>query len=99
MCERTACTVRRGGAGNGAFGHRASPSPYLINQAIIGLAAPPSECALIGDTNTDIQSAGHAGIASIGYANQPGKHASLIQAGAQAVVSSLADLVLPLRAR
>ena len=30
VCGRTACTVRRGGAGNGASGHRASPSPYPL---------------------------------------------------------------------
>jgi phosphoglycolate phosphatase len=75
------------------------PSPHLIDQAITSLAAPTRECVLIGDTTADIQAAGQAGIDSIGYANQPGKHASLTQAGAQAVISSLADLVLPLRAR
>jgi phosphoglycolate phosphatase len=75
------------------------PSPYLIEQAITGLNAPPAECVLVGDTTTDMQAARLAGIDSIGYANKSGKHASLTAAGATAVVASLADLVLPLRAR
>jgi beta-phosphoglucomutase-like phosphatase (HAD superfamily) len=75
------------------------PSPHLIEQAIGGLGAPRAECVLLGDTTTDMQAARLAGIESIGYANRPGKHASLAAAGAAAVISSLADLVLPLRAR
>jgi phosphoglycolate phosphatase len=75
------------------------PSPHLIQQAITGLAAPADACVLIGDSTTDVQAARQAGIASIGYANRPGKHAALAEAGAAAVVSSLADLVLALRAR
>lgn len=75
------------------------PSPHLIQQAITGLGATLAECVLIGDSTTDTQAARLAGIDSIGYANKPGKHASLAAAGSAAVVSSLADLVLPLRAR
>jgi phosphoglycolate phosphatase len=75
------------------------PDSHLIEQAIAGLRASSDECVLIGDSTTDMQAAGRAGIDSIGYANRPGKHASLTAAGATAVVSSLADLVLILRAR
>ena len=75
------------------------PSPHFIEQAITGLRASPAECVLIGDSTTDIQAANRAGIASIGYANRPGRQMSLTTAGATAVVTSLADLVLPLRAR
>ena len=75
------------------------PSPHLIEQAMTGLGAPPAECVLVGDTTTDMQATRLAGIDSIGYANKPGKHDSLAAAGATAVISSLADLVLPLRAR
>jgi hypothetical protein len=46
-----------------------------------------------------MQAARLAGVDSIGYANKPGKHASLTAAGALAVVTSLAELVLPFRAR
>jgi phosphoglycolate phosphatase len=75
------------------------PSPHLIEQAMTGIGAQAAECALIGDSATDMQAATVAGIDSIGYANKPGKHDRLTAAGATAVVRSLADLVLPLRAR
>lgn len=71
----------------------------MASQAITGLRASPAECVLIGDATTDIQAANRAGIASIGYANRPGRQTSLTAAGATAVVTSLADLVLPIRAR
>jgi phosphoglycolate phosphatase len=75
------------------------PSPHLIEQAITGLSAPPGECVIVGDSTTDMQAAELVGMDSIGYANKPGKHARLAEAGATAVISSLADLVLSLRAR
>jgi phosphoglycolate phosphatase len=75
------------------------PSPHLIEQAMAGLSAPATECLLIGDSATDMQAAALAGIPSIGYANKPGMHERLAQSGATATVSSLADLVLSLRAR
>ena len=75
------------------------PSPYLIQQAISGLSAPPAECVLIGDFTTDMQAAALAGTASIGYANEPGKPVTLAAAGATTIVSSLAEIVLALRAR
>jgi HAD superfamily hydrolase (TIGR01662 family) len=75
------------------------PSPHLIEQAITQLSAPAAECLLIGDSTTDMQAADHLGIPSIGYANHPGKQERLTQAGATATITSLADLVLPLRVR
>jgi phosphoglycolate phosphatase len=78
---------------------RLKPSPYLIEQAMSTIGAEPADCFLIGDSTDDITAAQRAGIASIGYANKPGKHALLAETGAEAVVSSLADIVLTLRAR
>jgi HAD superfamily hydrolase (TIGR01549 family) len=75
------------------------PSPHLIQQAVTGLSAQSAECVLIGDSTTDMQAATLAGTASIGYANSPGKDTSLATAGATAIVASLADVVLALRAR
>jgi phosphoglycolate phosphatase len=75
------------------------PSPHLLVQAITALDADPAECAIIGDSVTDIQAARAAGIASIGYANKPGKYQAFTAAGATAIISSQADLVLPLQAR
>jgi phosphoglycolate phosphatase len=74
------------------------PSPHLITQAVDTLDAEPGQCTLIGDSVTDIQAARLASVQSIGYANQPGKGERLTAAGAGAIINSLADLALALRA-
>ena len=50
---------------------------------------------------SDVQAARLASIHSIGYANQPGKRERFTQVGAEAgaIIDSLADLALRLRAR
>ena len=75
------------------------PDPHLLHQALTELAASPGECVLVGDQPTDMQAARTTGIDSIGYANKPGKTDRLAHAGATTVVTSLAELVLPVRAR
>jgi HAD superfamily hydrolase (TIGR01509 family) len=75
------------------------PSPYLIDKAVRALDAEPAATALVGDSITDIEAARSAGIASIGYANKPGKYERMTNAGAGAVITSMADLALWLRAR
>jgi phosphoglycolate phosphatase-like HAD superfamily hydrolase len=75
------------------------PSPHLIEKAISELNGDPAMSVLVGDSLTDIEAAHRAGIASIGYANKPGKRERMIQAGAGAVITSMADLTLSLRAR
>lgn len=74
------------------------PSPHLINEAIRGLGANPVESTLVGDSLTDIEAAHSAGVASIGYANKPGKRIRMTELQAGAVITSMADLALPLRA-
>lgn len=75
------------------------PHPLLIEEALHGLRADPATSALVGDSLTDIEAAHRAGVASIGYANKPGKHKRMTQTGAGAVITSMADLTLWLRAR
>ena len=74
------------------------PSPHLINEAVRGLDAHPAESALVGDSLTDIEAAQRASVASIGYANKLGKLECMTQLRAGAVITSMADLVLSLRA-
>ena len=74
------------------------PNPHLINEAIRGLDAAPAESALVGDSLTDIEAAHSAGVASIGYANKLGKRERMKQLQAGAVITSMADLALFLRA-
>lgn len=75
------------------------PSPHLITQAVDALDAEPGECALVGDSVTDVKAAQLASVRSIGYASEPGKRERLTEAGAGAIINSLADLALRLRAR
>jgi HAD superfamily hydrolase (TIGR01549 family) len=74
------------------------PSPHLINEAIRGLDANPADSALVGDSLTDIEAAHSAGVTSIGYANKPGKREQMTELRAGAVITSMADLALALRA-
>ena len=75
------------------------PSPHLITQAVEALEAEPGDCTLVGDSVTDVEGARLAGAHSIGYANEPGKPERLSEAGAGAIINSLADLALKFRAR
>jgi phosphoglycolate phosphatase len=75
------------------------PSPHLITQAVDALDAEPGGCTLVGDSVTDVQAARLASVQSIGYANQSGRRERLTVAGAGAIINSLADLALALRAR
>jgi beta-phosphoglucomutase-like phosphatase (HAD superfamily) len=70
----------------------------LITQAIHALNAEPGECTLVGDSVTDVEGARLASVQSIGYANEPGKRERLAAARAGAIINSLADLALDLRA-
>jgi phosphoglycolate phosphatase len=74
------------------------PSPHLINEAVRGLEADPGATALVGDSFTDIEAAQSANVASIGYANKPGKRERMAELRAGAVITSMADLALSLRA-
>lgn len=75
------------------------PSPHLIETAVTALGADPAETTLVGDSLTDIQGAHLAGINSIGYANKRGKHQHMTAEHAGAVINSMAELALALRAR
>jgi len=72
------------------------PSPYLVVYAIEALDADRDACAFVGDTPSDIDSARAAGIRSIGFANKPGKHDRLVRAGADAIITTMADLATAL---
>jgi len=74
------------------------PSPHLIGEAIHGLDADSAASALVGDSFTDIEAAHRAGVASIGYANKPGKRERMTELQAASVIGSMANLALSIRA-
>lgn len=65
------------------------PSKHLIVQSLKALGADPAECAMFGDSVSDISAAKAAGIWSIGYANKPGKTEAFIAARAEAITTSI----------
>ena len=73
------------------------PSPHLLEIAVQKLAADPAATTLVGDSLTDIEAAQRARIASIGYANKPGKQEAMTQVNTGAAITSMADLALALR--
>ncbi|SHH09797.1 HAD family hydrolase [Streptoalloteichus hindustanus] len=74
---------------------RLKPNPHLVHQACQRLRVESGDCVLVGDSATDVQAAHTAGVPAIGYADKPGKGERLRQAGADAVVVSMAELVTP----
>jgi phosphoglycolate phosphatase-like HAD superfamily hydrolase len=72
---------------------RMKPDPFLVYEAIIGLSEVAERGVMIGDSVSDIQAAHAARVPAIGYANRPVKHSRLANAGADAITTSIADLV------
>jgi phosphoglycolate phosphatase len=70
------------------------PSPHLVTSAIRALGAEPEACALVGDSPSDITAAQTAGISTVGYANKPGKHQRLSDAGADFIIDDMHALAL-----
>jgi beta-phosphoglucomutase-like phosphatase (HAD superfamily) len=68
------------------------PSPHLVLEALRQLDATRKSAVMIGDSESDIYSARHAGIHSIGYANKPGKNYHLTVAGADAIAFDMARI-------
>jgi HAD superfamily hydrolase (TIGR01662 family) len=68
------------------------PSPHLIEKAIRTLGVEPAACVFIGDQVTDIEAGRAAGVATIGYANKPGKIEALQSAGADAVLTNMLEM-------
>jgi len=75
---------------------RLKPDPHPILRAVKALGADPETCTLVGDSISDIEGAQAAAIFSVGYANKPGKREQLTRAGADAVITTMDDLVTAL---
>ncbi|SDT73612.1 HAD family hydrolase [Actinoplanes derwentensis] len=68
------------------------PHPFLLERGLTATGAARNGTAFIGDSVTDIEAGRAAGIPTIGYANKPGKHQRLTDAGADVVIDSMHDL-------
>lgn len=72
------------------------PNPEPILTAAKAMSASPEDCVLIGDSLADINGAHAAGVAVIGYANRPEKVERFAAAGANIVITTMADAALAL---
>lgn len=75
------------------------PSPDSIIRALAHLELPPARAVFVGDSTSDVDAGHAAGLAVVGYANKPGKDQRLRDAGADAIIKSMGDLVATLRPR
>lgn len=73
------------------------PSSYLIRQAACELGTVPSACAVIGDSPSDIAAARSAQAPGIGYTATPASTQQLLEAGADAIITTMADLASRIR--
>ena len=73
------------------------PSPHLVLEAVYALGADPGASVLVGDSTGDIVSALAAKVQSIGFGNKPGKDTALLEAGADAIIVTMAELAAALR--
>ncbi|MEU7174964.1 HAD family phosphatase [Micromonospora tulbaghiae] len=71
---------------------RMKPNPEPILHASRALGEFPSGCVLVGDSLSDIEGARAAGVAVIGYANRAEKADAFRTAGADVVITSMADI-------
>lgn len=73
------------------------PNPHLVERAVDALGAAGPDTVLVGDSPSDIVAAKESCVNAIGYANKIGKHARLVDAGADGVVEDLGTLLDALR--
>lgn len=72
------------------------PNPEPILRAAKSLKTAPADCVLIGDSLADIRGAHAAGLPVIGYANRDEKVSSFVEAGADVIVTRMADIACAL---
>jgi phosphoglycolate phosphatase len=71
---------------------RLKPHPSPVQEAARRLNVPESACVMVGDTSVDMHSARRAGAWRVGVLCGFGREPELRRAGAQAILTSTADL-------
>ncbi len=69
------------------------PAPDAVATAVKKLAVSPAQCAMVGDTPYDAESAKHAGVVCLGLTCGGRSAGDLLEAGARAVWKDAADLL------
>jgi HAD superfamily hydrolase (TIGR01549 family) len=68
------------------------PNPHLLTLATVALDVQCCRSALVGDSTADMEAARATGVPAIGYANKHGKAARLAGAGANYMITRMAEL-------
>jgi phosphoglycolate phosphatase len=68
------------------------PDPLLVRAGLATVGACAADGVIVGDSESDIEAGWAADVATIGYANKPGKHGRLTNAGADVVVDAMAEI-------
>jgi myo-inositol-1(or 4)-monophosphatase len=79
-------------------GHRRT-TRHLLEETLRSVSAEAQDCALITASDKTVETGRHMGLHTIGYAATTKESEHLSASGAEAVILSLADLTLSLRAR
>jgi len=73
--------------------HLMKPSPFALRQALEILGTPAGDAVFVGDSVSDMQAGGAAGVPTVGYANKPAKPELLTTALADLIITSMDDLL------
>ncbi|MFI8189568.1 HAD family hydrolase [Streptomyces sp. NPDC085946] len=73
------------------------PDPRFLHRALSAMDAESGDALMIGDTPSDLEAARRAGVPFLGYARNERKERALREAGARTVVTSLEQILQPLR--
>ncbi|GHJ34425.1 HAD family hydrolase [Streptomyces sp. TS71-3] len=76
---------------------RLKPDPYCLLRALNATGTRPGAALMIGDNPSDLAAARQAGVAFLGYAANDRKAKLLREAGAEAVVTSLWEVLVLVR--
>jgi phosphoglycolate phosphatase len=68
------------------------PHPHVLLRTLRDLAQPAESAVIVGDSVTDIEAGLAADVWTVGYANRSGKEEMMRDAGADAVIDSMAEL-------
>jgi HAD superfamily hydrolase (TIGR01509 family) len=72
------------------------PNPEPVRRAIATLGAAPTTCLFVGDSQSDVAATRVIGIPIIAFVNSQSKMLELTRAGAEVVVTAIADIVAAL---
>ncbi|GAA1680964.1 HAD family hydrolase [Fodinicola feengrottensis] len=75
-----------------AWPSKMKPHPYSLELAADFLGVSLADCALVGDSVSDIEACKRAGVFPIGYAKTPQRGVELAEAGAAIVVDEMSEL-------